>query len=727
MLLLLVNFGFLLCPVWAQTGTVTVDVSTNLEVIAGQEYYLHEVKRGETLYSISRAYNVAVEAILQANPELQDGLRFDQVIKIPVIEEIEPPRQLTVHAPEPEGEYFEHKVRRRETLFGLSQKYNVPIEVILYYNPAARGGLKVDQVLRIPAPEDKKALPPESEMYEQAYLHDSDSVMIYNVIQGDTKYGISRRMGISIEMLEDMNPEIKDGLRVGQQVRIPVIFESHTQTLPAPVAPETETLITIRPDTQDRHQDFLEADCFEPALKDVYNVAVLLPFYLEELLPGYDSLALDNAGLPYDPIDLDIRPDMNLADNWKDYWDDGLSTDHKSFTFITYYQGILLALDSIKQQGVNIQLHVYDVCNNVKKATKIISDEGFEDMDLIIGPFHRQTLEIIASFGHNNNIPVVSPLLPDRHQLEGFPNVFKVQTPIETMLNGVAKYISQNYPRQNILIVHNQQPGAARLISALRDTLIYEVAKMNYFYDSLNLSRVNGYFLNGALVGSRQTNLLVMPDTVSVMFPVKSLSNQKIQVPKPYNVKEVVYRDVGMEGLKKQLRIERENVLVTLISGEPFLSDYLRQLHKLRHDYDISVFGIPEWQNYSSIEFDYLQNLKVHIFVPFFYDYGDPHIQDFVYRYRKTFQTEPDNEALKAVQTAYFFFEALAAYGNDFFQCMPYLNHSGFESPFSFGRPFGETHGWENQHFSIYRIKNYRPVDVQKPVDFDISQQQGLN
>lgn len=719
--LLLIKLGFLFSVLFAQNETVIVDTSTTVQEIDGKEYYLHEVLRGETLYSISRAYGVAVEAILQENPDLEHGLRYDQVIKIPILHQTETPRQLSVHAPEPEGEYLEHKVSRRETLFGLSQRYGVPIEMILYYNPVARGGLKVGQLLRIPVLEDIEEPQHYSETLDDPYSLDPERTISYTVVTGDTKYGISRRIGISIEELESLNPGIKDGLQAGQEIQIPVSADSPEPVAQTPESDQDEEFITISHESVKPYETMRIADCFKPELKDSYNVALLIPFYLEELVPEQDSLLPDEPVFLPDSIITGFKTDNDYVNNWKEYWKGGVSVDHKSFTFISYYQGVLLALDSIKQQGVNIKLHVYDVCSQVRKAGRLITAGKLDDMDLIIGPFHRHALDIIAAYGLEHDIPVVSPLLPDRHQIEGFPNLFKIITPLETMLQGVADYISQNYPQQNILIVHNNQPGAAQIISAFKDNLLTEVARMNYFYDSLNLSRINGYFFDETLVGSRQTNLLVMPDTVSVMMPVRSFRNEEIRVPKPYNVQEIIYREVGMDGLKKKLRIDRENVLVTLISGEPFLSDYLRQLHKLRHEYDISIFGIPEWQGYSSIEFDYLQNLKVHIFVPFFYDYSEPYIRDFVLRYRKMFQTEPDNEAFKAAQTAYFFFEALAMYGQSFEQCIPYLNSAGFESPFSFGRPFGELHGWENEHFNIFRIEGYRRIDVQKPVEFEIS------
>ncbi|MGC8803435.1 MAG: LysM peptidoglycan-binding domain-containing protein, partial [Bacteroidales bacterium] len=63
--------------------TVEVEISTQKVLIGGKPYYLHTVKKGQTLYSIARAYRCTVNEILQYN-NLADEIKVDQVIKVPV-------------------------------------------------------------------------------------------------------------------------------------------------------------------------------------------------------------------------------------------------------------------------------------------------------------------------------------------------------------------------------------------------------------------------------------------------------------------------------------------------------------------------------------------------------------------------------------------------------------------------------------------------------------------
>ncbi len=710
-LFLVLLAGFSILPAGAQEHReeplqqVITNRSYTPHTIDGDQFYLHAVLRGQTLYSIARAYGVDMDRIIEENPDITDGLRYDQVIRIPVTDDpdlVAKPLKIERReaAPEPEGEYIEHTVERRETLFGLSRQYDLSIEKILFYNPHAREGLQVGHVLKIPV---------------AAGTESDDVFQLYTVAPGETKYGISRAFGLTIEELEALNPEIRDGLRAGHRLRIPLEGPDQTTTVAKPPV-SRESFIFLPPDDKTFAPD-PETDvyCFEPRTRDVYHVALLIPLYLENLPPET---------VPRQQVDTSVsrlaHPGLSAfvtgpaGDVRKE-----LPPDHKSFSFISYYHGVLLALDSVRQHGGNIRLHVYDVCQDVTKAMKVTQQERFSEMDLVIGPFHRQSLNYISSYGRRHNIPVVSPLLADRDQLFGNPNLYKATPSLEAMLDEVASYVARHYPDQNIIVVHNDQPGARDIINAFQDTLLTSVAMAGHFYDSLHMQRVDGYFFEGTLVGNRRTNVLVMPEASSSKWlpdHMHGVENRRY-LPKPRNVSEVIYRTDGFNGLISKFQRDRNNVLITLVGGEPFLAEYLRQLNEQRRFYHITVFGIPEWKDYTSIETDYLQNLRVHYFTPGFYDYTDTHIQDFVYRYRDMFLTEPDQDAFKGAQTAYFFFNALLEYGIEFDRCISLLNQQGHESPFSLKRSLGKNNGWENRHTTIYRIENYRKVDVQKPTE----------
>ncbi len=678
------------------------------QYIDGEAYYFHAVLQGQTLYSIARAYGVEEEDIIEENPDIREGLRYDQVIRIPVADDLDaiPPVdriRLDEVAPLPDGRFAEHEVQRHETLFGLAREYGVSQEAILFYNPQAREMLQVGHVLRIPLKESDP---------------DTENFRLYTVASGETWYGIAREFGLGTGELQAMNPDVEEDLLAGQQIRVPL--DTEVTEITEPEKPE-ERYIFLPPPEQEVMPD-PDMYCLQPEHQDHYDIALIIPLYLENLdlpeeqLAGVDSLtALAEGKEDPEPRELHRVIDHLSKEDF--------TVNHPSFSFISFYQGVLIALDSIRDAGSDIRLHVFDGCDNIEKVKALTAADTLQHMDMIIGPFHERPLRHVAEYAQKWDISVVSPMLPDMHQLQDNEHLFKVRPSLETMLAGVGDYISQHFPRQNIILVHDNQPGAARVINSFRDSLLTSVAMVNHVHDSMNLARVDGYYLNGTLVGNRRTRALVIPDTSAVgwVSPDLFIREEGRKVPRPANVAEVIYREEGMEGVLKAMRQDKKNVLITLIGGEPFVSNYLRQLHENRRNYHMSIFGIPEWEGYESIEIDYLQNLNVHFFNEAFHDYQDPHIGDFVRRYRKLFLTEPDNDAFYGVQTAYFFFSALEAYGKAFTSCLPHLNQLGYQSPFCFVQAAGEGNGMENTHVAIYRIKNYRWMDVTRPVIIELA------
>lgn len=109
------------------------------------EYIIHEVEQGETLYSISKRYEVKMRIIKKFNPDLRAPLRIGERIVIP----IEKSDAL------PQSGYFEYEVKPQETLYSLSKRFGVSIPAILRINPEVESnGLKAGTKIKIPFSDD---------------------------------------------------------------------------------------------------------------------------------------------------------------------------------------------------------------------------------------------------------------------------------------------------------------------------------------------------------------------------------------------------------------------------------------------------------------------------------------------------------------------------------------------------------------------------------------------
>jgi cell wall-associated NlpC family hydrolase len=200
-----------------------------------QEKIKHIVESGESVYSIAKKYDVKLTDIYQLNPKTKGKvLALKSVLWIPAKQN--PTAIKEVVKNENHNKKIDHEVLPKETLYGISKKYKVSIESIKEGNPAIeKEGLAIGMKLQIPVSEEiyaqnsitespKKEEPVsqttsvKNEVETKSVTENavsSEENIVHTVQLKETKYGISKRYGISIAELEEKNPQAKNGLHVG--------------------------------------------------------------------------------------------------------------------------------------------------------------------------------------------------------------------------------------------------------------------------------------------------------------------------------------------------------------------------------------------------------------------------------------------------------------------------------------------------------------------------------
>ena len=179
---------------------------------AGKKYYIHQVESEQSLYSISKLYEIPIEELKKINPSLSAGLQLGQVLWIPVL-----------------YDDITHIVQHRETLYGISRRYSQPIDSIIAYNPQITEGLQRGQELIIkniirPIQIQKISENPFSTNSETSSkeLNYEDSLVEYTVHPGETLYSISRRFMVPMDTLMNRNKLQNNVLSEGQVLIIPL-------------------------------------------------------------------------------------------------------------------------------------------------------------------------------------------------------------------------------------------------------------------------------------------------------------------------------------------------------------------------------------------------------------------------------------------------------------------------------------------------------------------------
>ena len=173
-----------------------------------QENLQHTVRKGESLYSISKKYKVSVSHLEQLNPSAKKGLDVNVILQISV---------------KKDTEIIEHEVIAKETVFGLSKKYNISIEKLKQWNPIIESeGLKVGQILQVSKTKNTSVF---EEVVAEKPKHIKTEIsqiqeVFHTVLPKETKYGLSKKYKISIDELEQLNPQIKNDLAIGTRLII---------------------------------------------------------------------------------------------------------------------------------------------------------------------------------------------------------------------------------------------------------------------------------------------------------------------------------------------------------------------------------------------------------------------------------------------------------------------------------------------------------------------------
>ncbi len=388
-------FIFFLC-------TALLNAQEKTEIL---DFEKHKVKKKETLYGLSKQYNVPIDSIIAYNPKLKrKGLKKRMVLKIPIYKE--------------KG-FIYHKVLTKETKWSISQKYNTSIETLEEKNPKIIGGLKVGDLLRVP---------------------EIDTIIIdpkykeYVVKPKEGFYRIKINTGLTEEQLKKHNPKLDSlGLQVGMVLKIPIEKDS----LMDPYSISLPPLIDLSSLSRK---------------KDTVNIAVFLPFKIEELKNTLKSGNL-------------VLKERNLHT-----------------ISLEFYSGLRWAFVKAKELGININAKIYDTQNSTWVIDKILNSNNFDNIDVIIGPLIPTNFNFLAS--KSTETAIVFPL--STMGIEMQPNVFQSVIQEEFLRKKSLSFLTKklNKKQDSILILHDTNHVDIRdeLLATIDSTAFYDIEEYKFLH-----------------------------------------------------------------------------------------------------------------------------------------------------------------------------------------------------------------------------------------------------
>jgi LysM repeat protein/ABC-type branched-subunit amino acid transport system substrate-binding protein len=447
----LITLFLLLVTVPAVLSQVVVERSRDRIIISGIPYYLHLVKKGETAYSISKAYGITTEELLKENPEISAGLKDGQSLRIKVSMVDTAPVSQQPPLPaifKDETKYVYHILQPGETIYRLSKTYDVTEEELIKSNPGVDiSKLPVGFEIAIPRKKESSAVQTISGRDPNAYYH--------KVSRGETMYSISRQYGITVRELRRANGDTRFP-QVGDYLKIPGKKPVPEKVVVPEIIEETPELVVQEAEYKKRPSGYTSVS----DLTGSFNVAVLLPFYLSE---NEKRREIDSSK---SVKGKKIYREINRSDDW---------IYPRSLGFVEMYEGMLLAADTLRALGLNIRMNVFDVGADSIGARRLLNSGKLDGMDLIIGPVYSEIMSFVAEYAGKRGIPIVSPVqLENNMVLRNNPTLFMSVPSIDIAQAAMAEKLKEYHDRNIVLIqskLAKESEGVVRLRNLIADEL----------------------------------------------------------------------------------------------------------------------------------------------------------------------------------------------------------------------------------------------------------------
>lgn len=500
------------------------------------------------------------------------------------------------------GTSAKHVVQSGETLYSIARNHNVTVASILQVNP----GLQADKVMAgqtILIPTEKASTPaatPKTNTPQSSSQQLPRYKATHEVQKKETIFSICRQYGITESELLEANPSIKNGkVKKGSVLNIP--YSAEEKRMHAEKVRQAEE--KAKREWARKHAPI--------------KVAVILPF------------------------------GTNSSD---------MSAESQKMTNL--YQGFLLAVDSLKQRGVSVDVHAYDEVGSYAAVDQILLRPEMKEMQLIIGPVRAWNVKNVAEFAATNSIAHVVPLANETSVVDSHPTTFQVNVNSSMLYAQVYNKFYAEHKNDNVVIV-NMNDNA--------DNADYIIGLKSYL------------------------------DKKGVAYSKTSVND--------------------ISSIRSVLSSDKRNVIIpTSGSSHAFnqLCARLDNAHVL-NDHRIQLFGYPEWQTFAGKYDSHLSKYRCQFFTTFFSNSATDRSKRFASLFRRWFNQDQYNSIPRYGELGYdigaYFIKGLKEHSDQLYGNLHNYSYTSMEFPFNFERKSTNS-GFQNRSMLFVTYRDNGTVSV---------------
>jgi hypothetical protein len=309
------------------------------------------------------------------------------------------------------------------------------------------------------------------------------------------------------------------------------------------------------------------------------RIAVLAPLYLDSAFDDYDY-KLGNLNIPK-------------------YFLPGLE----------FYNGVMMALDSLQKEGADLEMWVYDTKKKDQSADSLVKEIALLHFSLIIASFSNTAEQkIFSEFSLTNNIPLISATYPNDAYVKGNPFFVMINSSLKTHVENIYTFVQRNYPVAKYIFITRNGSLEEKI-----QKMFAECRKKTY---TLNYKTIE------------------LTDDLNYNQILPLLDSTKV------------------------------NVIICGSANETFGTNLLKAIDQSA-TFPLTVVGMPTWDGLKELSALENENLDIIYSTPYNYPKSNKTIETLTSEYKTKFNGRPADMFFKGYEIMYRFSRLLGKYHNE--------------------------------------------------------------
>lgn len=448
--------AFISVDIYAVQKLPTVD-------ILGKTYYMYEIKKGDSMFGISRDFGWNYDELCRLNPKAVSPLEKGMKIYYPV--ENKPEGDDSAGLNTNTAEPLTHLIKRGETVYAISRMYGIPVEEIFRLNPGSNAGIRDGESLIL------------AERKPNADSGNDNVKEFYTIKRGDTLYGVAKSNNTTVAAIMKKNPGISEkNFRAGDTILLPaegeglkkVVKEVEVENLTSFSAIKVgkdDTWDSLSKKTGIDKEDLIEANKGsgdKPKKKSIVAVPNIETRTVEQVIVEEDPRELTTDGIS------DIYEDVHgLADvgGNREFKVALLLSEPASRKDLEFTRGFLTGLDRIKKTGMKVNL---TIVNGNRTSTDVLTELSDVDPDLLLLTTEKGIPAYISEYAEISQTPTVNTFDVRNELYATNPYIIQLLTPSNYFNEEIAARVAKDFGGHKLVFAGTEDDND-QLANALKD------------------------------------------------------------------------------------------------------------------------------------------------------------------------------------------------------------------------------------------------------------------